>query len=105
MQRVLYATCSYKANARTIPPIMAMPPVAIFATAALVAAAADEDVELPPVEVAEVLVPVDAVLSVVDTGAWLAELVEFPLEEVETVLVDEGIDEVEVEVLDATEEV
>lgn len=76
---------------------MAIPPVTTFATAALaVAGVADEDVELLPVEVAEVLVPVDAVLSVVDR--------ELELELVDFARVDE-VDELDVEVLDATEEV
>jgi len=81
---------------------MAIPPVTIFAAAALVVTTvADEEVELLPVEVAEALVPVDAVLSVVDRELEL-ELVTFArLDEVETILVDEEEDEV----LEATEEV
>lgn len=90
----------YRANARMIPPTMAMLP-AICVAAALVETGEADEVELP---VAEVLVEVPLVSVVervtfeLEVGARVAvALVEFALEEVEiTVLVEDGTEDVDV---------
>jgi len=88
----------YRANARTIPPTMAMLP-AICVAAALVETGEIDEVELP---VAEVLVEVALVIVVervtfeLEVGARVADVLEFELEVEITVLVEDGTEDVDV---------